>query len=116
MTRLPLFFLVSQIMLASESKIVKNLQGRAPAAFILGDSGGHALGYARSLGRKGITTVILDTARGIGARSRYCYAPRGDIAADESKLLAFLERVGKKLPGAIPANCWPERVEKTSRR
>ena len=85
-------------MLASEGKIVEKLQRPEPAAFILGDSRGHALIYARSLGRKGITTVIVDTEKGIGVRSRYCQGPRGDTVGDESKLLAFLERVGKTLP------------------
>ncbi len=85
-------------MLDSESNVIRKLQGREPAAFILGDGRCHALGFARSLGRKGIPTLILDTVKGIGVRSRYCLGLRGDTVGDESKLLAFLERIGNRLP------------------
>lgn len=85
-------------MLDSESDIVRKLQGRKTAAFILGDARCHALAFARSLGRKGIPTLILDTVKGIGVRSRYCLGHSGNTAGDESELLAFLERVGNRLP------------------
>jgi predicted ATP-grasp superfamily ATP-dependent carboligase len=85
-------------MFNSESNIVRKLQGREPAAFILGDGRCHALAYARSLGRKGITTLILDTVKGIGVRSRYCLGLKGNSGGDESSLLAFLERIGNRLP------------------
>jgi len=85
-------------MLDSESNIVRKLQGRKPAAFILGDGRCHALAYARSLGRKKIPTLILDTVKGIGVRSRYCRGLRDDTVGDEPRLLAFLERIGNRLP------------------
>jgi predicted ATP-grasp superfamily ATP-dependent carboligase len=85
-------------MLDSESKIVRKLQRREPAAFILGDGRCHALAFARSLGRKGIPALILDTVKGIGVRSRYCFGLGGETLGDESELLDFLVRIGNRLP------------------
>jgi predicted ATP-grasp superfamily ATP-dependent carboligase len=73
---------------------LRRLDGSPPPAVILGPAGAIALGFARSLGRRGIPVVIS----GLGERrmlSRYCVeAP--SVSGEES-LGEFIRELGERL-------------------
>lgn len=67
-------------------------------AFILGGRTSNGLAFTRSLGRKGIPVVAIDTVKGPGSRSRYCVSVEASgSTASEGELLAFLDRAGGRL-------------------
>jgi hypothetical protein len=66
-----------------------------PAAFVLGGASAQALGFVRSLGRRGILTVALGVRPGPWVWSRYC-AFRA-AADSEPELLDRLTRLGRRM-------------------
>ena len=47
-------------------KFLKKLDSRKPIAFVLGSGACHGLAFIRSLGRKGIPVVAINTVKGPG--------------------------------------------------
>jgi D-aspartate ligase len=80
--------------------LASRLRGLPPPAIILGDVSPHSLGFVRSLGRRGIPTLIVTAGRAPLCRSRYCW--RYHAIAGESDRLAFLRRVGSLLDRPAP--------------
>ena len=77
----------------------------APPAVVLGGSC-NGLSFARSLGRRGVPVLVLDSERSFGTRSRYAKGvllPPADQFEDE--WLAFLDRLGSRL--AVPTVLFP---------
>ena len=81
-----------------ESQFFSRLEGAPAPAFILGGGDSHVLAFLRSLGRKGIPVVAVNTVRGLGRWSRYCLKIQQAGLKGETELLSFLEQVGMKLP------------------
>jgi D-aspartate ligase len=75
-----------------EPSVFRRLSGSQTSAFILGDLTSHALGYIRSLGRRGIPTIAIASNKAPRSRSRYCL--RYYTIADDSERLAFLTSAG----------------------
>jgi predicted ATP-grasp superfamily ATP-dependent carboligase len=85
-------------MFPEEEKLLKRLDTSQPLAVILGCERAHGLAFVRSLGRKGIPVIAVDSNPGPGMHSRFarnCVAP---AAPDDTALLRFLERLGENLP------------------
>lgn len=80
-----------------EAALLAKLRDGPPPAFILGGASSQALGFIRSLGRRGVPVIALSTRPGPRFWSRYC-AWR-EVAETEMDLLARLLSVGRRLPG-----------------
>jgi predicted ATP-grasp superfamily ATP-dependent carboligase len=76
--------------------LLARVRGRPAPAFILGGASSQALGFLRSLGRRGIPAVALGTGRGPWAWSRHCVAHAA--LPTEAALLERLLDVGRRLP------------------
>src|SRR3989338_2470462 len=75
-----------------------------PLAVILGSSSVHGLSFSRSLGRRGVPVLVLDSEKDVARYSRYgrscMLSPTKECA---SEWVFFLEFVGSRLgkPGVI---------------
>ena len=87
---------------------LNKLNFRQPAAVILGGRTYNGLSFCRSLGRKGIPVICIDSTKWPGMRSRYALnILQPDVVDTESELLSFLKRLGDRLPTKgvlIPVN------------
>lgn len=79
-----------------ERDFLKGLKSTQPPAFILGNGTPHTLGFVRSFARRGIPVVAVSAESGARVWSRYCRL--NPVVDSESTLLAFLERVGARMP------------------
>jgi predicted ATP-grasp superfamily ATP-dependent carboligase len=79
-----------------EAALLGKLRDLPPPAFILGAASSQALGFVRSLGRRGVPAVALSTTPGPWLWSRYCAAR--DTVDTEAALLARLLALGGRLP------------------
>ena len=77
---------------------IKHLRDDRAPAFIAG-MGSNGLSYLRSLGRRGISVVALDSWKDPGMYSRYCQpAVVPDPEENESGLLDLLQEIGEAVP------------------
>jgi predicted ATP-grasp superfamily ATP-dependent carboligase len=81
------------------SKWLKQTNARRPSAVVLGGSV-NGLSFARSLGRRGVPTLLLDSDRPLGAYTRYAAFGLLPPAEEQpGEWLSLLEQAGERLPG-----------------
>jgi predicted ATP-grasp superfamily ATP-dependent carboligase len=81
----------------AKRQLVGRLAADVPSAFVLGASP-NGLSFIRSLGRKGISVIALDSVSSPGLYSRYCEGVALPEIEDNEKIwLEFLIERGKKL-------------------
>ena len=80
------------------SQLARVTKSRIAPAVVLG-TGFNGLSFLRSLGRRGIPTIAMDTWRDAAAFSRYgAFLEVPDPAVGEAALLALLERIAQRIP------------------